>query len=269
MKKIAGWLGILIACWGCGEKNAEQLVEMTTSCGTIVVKLYDETPRHRDHFMQMVRDSVYDGMLFHRVIADFMIQAGDPASKTAGAGELLGEESAGAMVDAEFVSGLFHKKGVLAAAREGDNVNPTRKSSGSHFYLVQGKVYTAEELPARVERINESRKQAIYNGLIDANRVEFDSLQLKVDLEGMDRLTARLTAECEALFEKERLELSPEQVAAYTTVGGTPHLDGYYTVFGEIVEGMEVLEQISAVKTDRFDRPLKDVRITQCRIRKK
>lgn len=263
MKKIVIlFLGMLIL-YSCKEKDKDprRIVELSTGYGNIKIRLYEETPVHRDNFIRLVQDSVFDGMLFHRVIDQFMIQSGDPDSKNAAPGVRLGESTVGENLAAEFRPQLYHKKGVIAAAREGDSVNPERSSSASQFYLVQGKVYTEEELDERVNAINESRKTAIYKSLIESNREEFDSLQAALNVGGMDLLTEKLTALCEKQFETEKLVLTDEQRIAYTTVGGTPHLDGMYTIFGEVIEGLEVIDKIAAVKTDRYDRPLEDVRI--------
>lgn len=226
MKRSLLVLVFPILFFACKKDNTGSEVEIVTTHGNIVVRLYDQTPLHRDNFLKLVDDSSYDSVLFHRVIDRFMIQAGDPDSKRAEPGAMLGESSMGNDVDAEFVPGLFHKKGVLAAAREGDQENPERKSSGSQFYIVQGVVYTPEELDARLERINANRSEG------------------------------------------EKLVLSPEQIEVYTTMGGTPHLDGQYTVFGEVVEGLDVVDRIAAVETDANDRPLEDVRVIRM-VRKK
>ncbi len=219
MKKILLIAAMSILFFTCKKETNNPEVEIVTSEGNIVIRLYDETPLHRDNFLKLVDDSSYDSLLFHRVIDGFMIQGGDPDSRLAQPGTMLGEGSIGEDIDAEIVHGLFHKKGVLAAAREGDMANPERKSSGSQFYIVQGGVYTPEELTARIGQINANRK------------------------------------------ESDRLVLTPEQVEAYTTIGGTPHLDGLYTVFGEVVEGLDIVDRIAAVETDMNDRPVEDVRI--------
>lgn len=191
---------------------------MHTTEGIIDMKLYDETPKHRDNFVKLVKDNVYDSLLFHRVIKNFMIQGGDPDSKNAAKGALLGEGDLGYTVEAEFMPELhFHRRGALAAAREGDDVNPSKASSASQFYIVWGNVFTKEQL----DRLVSSYKQRT----------------------GKD------------------ITITPEQFEVYTTIGGTPHLDGDYTVFGEVVKGLEVVDAIQSEKCDRNDRPLKDVRI--------
>lgn len=242
----------------CGRVD-ESVVNIDTSEGTITVRLYDDTPLHRDNFVKLVKEGFYDGLLFHRVIDHFMIQGGDPDSRNAGPGALLGEGDPGYQIDAEIRPGHFHKKGVLAAAREGDEMNPERRSSGSQFYLVQGNVFTPESLDNTVARVNEYRRMAVYERVKRHYAAALDSLQSAGDQKELAVLSERLTALCDSLFQSECLSLTPEQREVYTTLGGTPHLDGQYTVFGEITEGMDVLERIAAVSTDENDRPLRDV----------
>ncbi|RYY62091.1 MAG: peptidylprolyl isomerase [Chitinophagaceae bacterium] len=202
------------------KKDRKKDILVQTSMGDMVFRLYDSTPLHRDNFLLMVKKHYYDSLLFHRVINNFMIQAGDPDSKNAASGKPLGEGSPGYNVPAEFRTSIFHKKGTLAAAREGDDVNPKRESSGSQFYIVKGKVFT----PAGLDSVE----------------------------------TMRL-----------HRKLSPAQREAYTTVGGTPHLDGNYTAFGEMVKGFDVLDLIAATPTSKGadrDRPLQDVVILKTKL---
>lgn len=201
----------------CSSKK-DYRVRMYTTAGNIDLLLYNETPAHRDNFVRLVEEAVYDSLLFHRVIKDFMIQGGDPTSKNAPRGAMLGEGDLGYKVAAEIMPSLhFHKRGALAAAREGDDVNPEKASSASQFYIVWGQVFTAEQL---------QQMRDFYN---------------------------RRTGDT--------IPLTPQQLEAYTTIGGTPHLDGGYTVFGEVVEGLDVVEAIQNVRCDAADRPLEDVRI--------
>lgn len=211
-------LSFLVLPMGISRQKADEirktegearLIKISTTMGDMVIRLYDETPAHRDNMIRLIEEGFYKDQLFHRVIKDFMIQGGDPQSAGAQPGTRLGNGGPGYTVPAEFRPGLYHKKGVLAAAREGDRVNPEKASSGSQFYLVQGRVFSPEELNMMVER-------------------------------GMG-------------------PFSEEAIASYTTIGGTPHLDGSYTVYGEIVEGLEVLDQIASVPTDSYNRPLTDV----------
>ena len=191
--------------------DKEYYVKIETSYGDMVVKLYNETPLHRDNFIKLVKEGTYDGLIFHRVINQFMIQGGDPNSRTAKPGQMLGDGELGYTIPAEFVPGLFHKKGALAAARQGDEVNPQKASSSCQFYIVQGTTWDANRLKMVEQRMGKS--------------------------------------------------FTPEQAEAYATVGGTPFLDGDYTVFGEVVEGMEVIDKIAAVPCGPMDRPIEDVKM--------
>ena len=210
-------VGLFVLLVSCQKK--EELVVMETTAGTIVLKLYDQTPLHRDNFRSLVAEGAYDSLLFHRVIQNFMIQGGDPESKYAKQGQLLGEGDRNYTVPAEFrlEDGIFHRRGVLAAAREGDNVNPQQRSSAMQFYIVWGKIF---------------------------------------DDEGLDKVQERLDRQTGG-----RVKLTPKMREVYKTVGGTPHLDGQYTVFGEVVSGLDVVDAIQQVSTDESDRPLRDVRI--------
>jgi peptidyl-prolyl cis-trans isomerase B (cyclophilin B) len=191
------------------EEQHEQFIKIETSMGDMVIKLYNETPAHRDNMIKLINEDFYNNQLFHRVMKDFMIQGGDPHSAGAEKGQRLGSGGPGYTIPAEFNKNLIHKKGALAAARKGDQDNPEQASSGSQFYLVQGKVLTPEEINVLTQR-------------------------------GV------------ATFTKESAEI-------YTTIGGTPHLDGAYTVFGEIVVGLDVLDAIASQPTDAYNRPLQDV----------
>ncbi len=264
MNKFIGVLLILVLAASC-KNETESIVKITTEFGDIKIRLYDKTPKHRDNFLKLVDEKFYDGLLFHRVINHFMIQGGDPTSKNAGPDVMLGEGDVDYRIDAEFVPEYFHKKGVIAAAREGDDTNPERKSSGAQFYIVQGKVYSPEQLEATVKSINERRKMALYGRLKNQYKDEFTRLQEANDPEALDELSEKLTRECDSLFVNEEFVLTEAQKQAYTTVGGTPHLDGQYTVYGEVIEGLDVLDKIAAVKTNSFDRPVKDVVIEKIR----
>ena len=200
------------------NKSKGTMIEMTTSQGKITIRLYDETPLHRDNFLKLVKNHTYDGLLFHRVIKNFMVQAGDPKSRDAKPGQPLGDGTLGYTVPAEFRPELIHKRGALCAARQGDNVNPKKESSASQFYIVQGQVWDDKTLDMMEQRFGK--------------------------------------------------KFTEEQRKVYTTVGGTPHLDGDYTVFGEVVEGMEVVNKIAAVQCDRMDRPVEDVKIISVKVLK-
>ena len=207
---LSVFLGFFLSLSVFSQERTTVLI--STSFGDMVVELYNETPQHRDNFIKLVRERFYDGTLFHRIIPNFMIQGGDPDSKGAAPNVQLGNGGPGYTIPAEFVDGLFHKKGVLAAARLGDAVNPKKESSGSQFYLVQGQVYSEEKL-----RSFGLRSGKTYN---------------------------------------------EEQTKTYGSIGGTPHLDGAYTVFGEVVKGLDVIELITNQKRDKNNRPLKDVEMS-------
>lgn len=237
-------------------------VELKTSLGDIVVGLYKETPKHHDNFVKLVKEGYYNGVLFHRVINDFMIQTGDGNSKNAKPGQMLGTGDPGYTVEAEFVyPKFFHKRGALAAARTADQVNPERRSSGSQFYIVTGKVYNEQQMMQMEHQMNQMNLQSIFQAKAAANQKEIMRLRMARDTAGTEALRQRLIAETEAEAAKNPVKLTEEQRAAYTTVGGTPHLDNQYTVFGEVLEGMDVVAKIEGVATDRNDRPTEDIKI--------
>lgn len=247
--------------------NKMTKVKLETSLGNIVVELYNETPQHRDNFIKLVKEGYYDGVLFHRVIKDFMIQTGDGKSKTAGPDTMLGDGDPGYTIEAEFVyPKFFHKRGALAAARTGDQVNPERRSSGSQFYIVTGKVYSSDDLKTMVNRLTEMRKQDIFRRLAMENQDKIKQLHQAQDNAGMDELQNEIIKQTEAEAAQNPFKLTDEQIEAYTTVGGTPHLDGQYTVFGEVVEGMDVVDKIQNTTTNRADRPTVDIRIIKASI---
>ncbi len=245
----------------------ETKVAFETTLGNIVVKLYNETPKHRDNFLKVVNDSVYNGVLFHRVIKDFMIQTGDPSSKTAEAGQQLGSGDLGYTVEAEFVyPQYFHKKGALAAARTGDAVNPERRSSASQFYIVTGKSYSPQQVEMMEQRMGDQKKEDIFSGLVRERVDSIRNMQAAGDSLGLEELQNELIALTEGEYAKNPLKFTPAQVEAYTTVGGTPHLDGQYTVFGEVVEGMDVVDKIQQAATDPADRPVDDIKIISAKV---
>lgn len=192
--------------------NYSQNIKIETNLGNITIKLYDETPMHKENFIDLISKKYYDGQLFHRVIKDFMIQTGDNNSLSAKPGQRLGNGGATYTIPAEINKKYYHKKGAVAAARQSDNINPLKESSGSQFYIVQGRVFSDKEL----------------------DYMEQNNMHIK---------------------------FTDEQRKIYTTSGGSPHLDYSYTVFGEVIEGLDVIEKISQVATDQNDRPLKDVKI--------
>lgn len=244
-------------------------VRLETTKGNIDIVLYNETPGHRDNFVKNVNEGAYNGVLFHRVINNFMIQTGDPSSKTATKGQMLGASDHGSEIPAEFVyPQLFHKKGAIAAARTGDNVNPEKKSSGSQFYIVTGKVYGEQELVQMEKMMQNRQKQSIFESLCSQHKSEILQLRRNRDSIGLQELQEKLIKQTEDSVKGNEYHFTAEQKEAYTTVGGTPHLDGNYTVYGQVVAGIEVVDSIQAVKTDNNDRPVDDIKIIKATILK-
>ena len=249
------------------ENEKRTLVKLETTMGNITVALYNETPKHRDNFIKLVKEGVYDSTLFHRVIKQFMIQAGDPDSKNASDTAMLGSGDVGYTIPAEFNPKFFHKKGVLAAARQGDDVNPEKASSGCQFYIVTGRKFTEPQLLGMENKINEQHEEALFDSLARQHMKEIYKLRKAGDNAGLLELQDTLEAQARELADKEeKFRFTPEQIKAYSTVGGAPHLDGSYTVFGEVTEGMEVVENIEIAKTNRADRPVENIRILKASI---
>lgn len=249
------------------ENEKRTLVKLETTMGNITVALYNETPKHRDNFIKLVKEGVYDSTLFHRVIKQFMIQAGDPDSKNASDTAMLGSGDVGYTIPAEFNPKFFHKKGVLAAARQGDDVNPEKASSGCQFYIVTGRKFTEPQLLGMENKINEQHEEALFDSLARQHMKEIYKMRKAGDNAGLLELQDTLEAQARELADKEeKFRFTPEQIKAYSTVGGAPHLDGSYTVFGEVTEGMEVVENIEIAKTNRADRPVENIRILKASI---
>lgn len=239
-------------------------VKIQTTLGDIVVRLYDETPIHRDNFIKLVKEGYYDGTLFHRVIKDFMIQGGDPESKGAPAGRQLGTGGPDYTLEAEIRPELFHKRGALAAARQGDEVNPEKRSSGSQFYIVWGQIYKEGQIAQLSKQMEMQAMQTAFNKLAMQHRADILEMRRNRDQAGLYALQETLIAEAEKSVKESGKDsgLTPEQIAAYTTVGGTPHLDGQYTVFGEVEDGLDVVGKIQRCATMPGDRPSEDVSMT-------
>ena len=225
--------------------------------GDIVVRLYDETPIHRDNFVKLVKEGYYDGTLFHRVIKNFMIQGGDPDSKGAPAGKMLGVGGPDYTLEAEIKDNLYHKRGALAAARQGDEVNPERRSSGSQFYIVWGQTYNEGQLKQFSKQLKMQKIQSAFNQLAMQHHDEIMQMRRERNRAGLQELQEKLAVEAEAQVTGDGL--SEEQLKIYSTIGGTPHLDGQYTVFGEVEEGLDVVEMIQSSATGRGDRPVDDI----------
>lgn len=243
------------------------VVEMTTSLGTIKLLLYGDTPRHMENFVKLASEGFYDGLLFHRVINDFMIQGGDPDSRNATSEAHLGGGDVAYQIDAEFVYPRhFHKRGALAAARQGDAVNPEKKSSGSQFYIVTGKTYTPEQLDKMEQRLRLTRQKEIFDNLARENRDTIMAMRRNRDQAGLNALQEELVKKSDEIVKSQNVGFTPEQREAYSTIGGTPHLDGAYTVYGEVLEGMDVVDAIQKVETAPGDRPVDDVRIISMKV---
>ena len=242
---------------------AEPVFDIVTSEGTIRVKLYEDTPKHRDNFAKLALEGFYDGILFHRVIPGFMIQVGDPLTKDAANKQRFGTGGPGYQIPAEFVAEYNHKKGALAAARQGDEVNPEKRSSGSQFYIVTGEIYSAGKLTQMEKQMEQQQLQGIFNQLVVENRSKILEMRKNRDNAGLMALQEDLQKQTMAKAkELGAPKYTPEQREIYTTLGGTPFLDQNYTVFGEVVEGLDVVDKIQLVKTQPGDRPVEDVSMT-------
>ncbi len=256
------------------KKKAEKqkLVEITTEYGKIKLALYNETPGHRDNFLKLVNQKFYDSLLFHRIIKDFMIQGGDPTSKKASSDQPLGNGGLEYTIPAEFNPKFIHKKGALAAARTGDDINPLKASSSCQFYIVQGRGVNANDLNYMEQRINQQKRQEIFNVII--NKPENKDLRVRFITNQRNQDTmAVLTKIIDPLIQVEvdkvgAFKYTDEQKEQYTKLGGTPHLDMGYTIFGEVVEGLDVIDKIAAVEKNPQDRPKKDVWMTMKQIKK-
>lgn len=256
-------------------------VKMKTNKGDVKIQLYDETPLHRDNFIKLVNDGFYEGLLFHRVIKEFMIQGGDPDSKGAAPNVQLGGGGPGYTIPNEIQAGLYHKKGALCAARQGDNVNPEKRSSGSQFYIVTGKVTSEAQLNSIVQNANKQNEDMMYGKFLqDPANIEYINRYTEcqklyqtgdpANQQKAEKDFAELMEEIKPLASEnyEPFKYTEEQIKTYTTVGGTPFLDNNYTVFGEVIEGLDIVDVIGTVKTAPGDRPVEDVVILSMEILK-
>ena len=244
--------------------NSPAKIIIFTEYGDIELQLYEKTPQHRDNFIKLVEKGFYDGTLFHRVIKDFMIQGGDPNSKDAPPNARLGVGGPGYTVPAEFVPEYIHKRGALAAARQDWRINPEKASSGSQFYIVQGKIHTDAELNMVEIRIGTdlaNQMAAIYH------KEEEEAMQKAGQAVHPDSAQFRAKRRASAWLRDNPYRMSEEDRQVYKTIGGTPHLDGEYTVFGEVVKGMEVIEKMIELETDDFSRPKVDVKILKMKVK--
>jgi cyclophilin family peptidyl-prolyl cis-trans isomerase len=253
---------VVISCGVNAKKTNETIVSIKTEFGEIKVKLYDDTPKHKENFIKLVNEGFYNDLLFHRVINNFMIQGGDPNSKNAEPNAMLGSGGPGYTIPAEILPNHFHKKGALAAARLGGPKNPGKESSGSQFYIVQGKVFRQGELDSMNVIINNQRKEMMMREEFNNEKSKFDSIRGKSDPAGFNILLSELRDKVDSMYAVgPQFSFTNEQREIYSTFGGYPSLDGEYTVFGEVVEGLDVLDKIAAVKTNKANRPLEDVRM--------
>ncbi|MEI7830381.1 MAG: peptidylprolyl isomerase [Prolixibacteraceae bacterium] len=238
------------------------MVLIKTKYGDMKVVLYNQTPLHRDNFMKLTKERVFDSLIFHRVIKGFMVQGGDPNSKRATKDQLLGDGDLNYTVPAEIVPGIIHKKGVIAAARNGDEENPERRSSATQFYLAQGIVYKLDDLPAVEQKMNIRAAEALF---LKMKSEKIDTLmlfQMARNKEGYDKLLEKMKQNATRHFDQNPVRLTKQQIETYTTLGGIPHLDGAYTVFGEVLDGLAVIDSIAAQPTGKNDRPLENIRMT-------
>ncbi|MEO7308453.1 MAG: peptidylprolyl isomerase, partial [Ferruginibacter sp.] len=245
-----------------------ETILITTAYGNMKVKLFNETPLHRDNFIRLVKQGFYDSLLFHRVINHFMIQGGDPDSRSANDTAVLGNGDVDYWIPPEFNRKLYHKKGMLAAAREGEDINPGKESSGSQFYIVMGKTFDSAALQRVELRVNKSLIQKInynvaFSGKSAALKKYYTRLSLEEKTDSLKIVSRQLVdpVSIERYKKTPHFTFTAEQKKTYATLGGTPHLDTDYTIFGEIVEGLEVIDKIAAVKTDKNDRPKENIRM--------
>ncbi|MBP3518783.1 MAG: peptidylprolyl isomerase [Parabacteroides sp.] len=264
------WLfGLSLLVWvSCAEKpldpNKPVYVTVSTSMGKVTVLLYDDTPLHRDNFIRLCQSGEYEGMLFHRIIQDFVVQGGDPASKAHEPHVLYGDGDGGYTVPAEILPHHFNKRGALIDAKESDDVNIERASAGTQFCFVQGKKLTDEELAQKEARINEIRRNWLFYKFRDRLKKQEPALaadSMKTELENRALIMVEDTLEVLGYY-----TIPADRREIYKSVGGVPHLDGSVTIFGEVVEGFDVVEKMSLVKTDKNDRPVKDVVIRSTKV---
>ena len=250
MKKILLAFALFLGLMSCEERPTDELVKISTEFGDIYMLLYDETPLHKENFLKLANEKFYDSTTFHRIISGFMIQGGDPNSKDDNPNN-NGQGGPGYTVAAEFNTKFFHKKGALCAARMGDQQNPEKRSSGSQFYIAQGKKSKKEELSQMELRTNQQNKNNLLRDFIkDAPNFklleELQGYQERRNQDSINLLLERARPMAEKYFVP--FKYTPEQIEAYSTIGGTPHLDGEYTVFGEVIKGLDVVDAIATQK---------------------
>lgn len=251
-----------ISCSQPVQKADSPVVLISTDLGDIKVRLYNETPLHRDNFLKLAGEGYFDGVLFHRVINHFMIQGGDPNSKGAAPGIQLGNGGPAYTIPAEFVPGLYHKKGALAAARQGDQTNPQKASSGSQFYIVQGRTWRSGELDTIELKMNATIRQNVLRNVFSPFQEELNKYRQENNEAAFNKRVTELQLRADSLYEiTPKFKYTEDQRTTYMTIGGYPFLDGSYTVFGEVLEGLDILDKIASVKTDPLDRPVQDIKM--------
>lgn len=258
------FLFVLGLATGCAQKK-DYVVTIKTQYGDMVAILYDETPKHKENFIKLAKEHYFDSLLFHRVMAGFMIQAGDPKSKKSKPGEPLGMGGPGYTIPLEFNPRFFHDKGAISAARLPDDQNPEKASSGSQFYIVQGSVIpeaSINDLRYDQMKLTMGLRQIISKPENKPLLDSLNSLYYAGDMQAYQKKIFSLVPRVESeTGTKVTKDLSPEKIKAYTTVGGAPHLDGEYTVFGKVIKGLEVVDQIASQPVNGANRPTVDIRI--------
>ena len=246
------------------DKNLNSIVLIETNLGNMKLMLYKETPKHRKNFLQLIENKHFDGTLFYRVIKGFVLQGGSQDSRNASAGRQIGYGSSNRTIESEFRPQYFHKRGAIAAARQPDKVNIFKESDVSQFYIVHGRVYTLEELKAMEKAVNKPLKKRIKKRYLTSNKRQvLDSLKKLKKVKEFRAIANKIKSDITFDFEssREKLEFTNEEIKAFTSIGGVPHLDKNYTVFGEVISGFEVMDKIANLKTDQHDRPYQDVKI--------
>ncbi len=258
MKKSIYLIVVLFLSFSCSQdKNDSRFIKIQTDKGEIVIRLYNETPKHRDNIIKLAEEKFYEGQIFHRIINNFVVQGGDPTTKNAKPDSLYGNGGPNYLIDAEILDTIIHKRGAVGMAREGDDVNPEKKSSGSQFYVVKGKIFTQQQLDDLEKKLESKNKSKLYKKIFDAklaqqkDQLKIDTISLSLDVSAsMDSVLGTIP----------KFKFSEKQRNLYSTIGGIPHLDGNYTVFGEVIQGMDIIDEFSAANTDENDRPKKDIK---------
>ena len=261
MKKTA-WITTIIICLALNGFSQGRIVLISTNFGDMKFRLYDDTPKHRNAFIELANEGYYDGTLFYRVIQDYLIQGGSKSSRGAPPGKVIGYGDPDKTVDDEIIPAHIHKKGALCAPRQPDEVNPFKQSDISQFYIVKGEVYSPGKLDTLEMAVNRPIRNAITHKIYtDDIRQELAKLKEQKKVAEFREIANQVKADIETEYNLDPnvLKFTEDQRKAYTTVGGCPDLDGKYTIFGECIAGFEVIDKIAALKTDENNRPLTDV----------